>query len=154
MVRHRSPSVLKKQRDHGGAGLSSPAGLSCDLGRLVAAFLTAIAMRMHEAHLAIREVAARSVLVPRGGRRENHARHQEAQPLGLAIPPYAFCSMMDNPIRPGCPRPCELTRRVVAHPAPWERKSRWDRKSVVPEVEPSRASRCAIPQGFSREATR
>src|SRR5208337_3652328 len=68
---HRSPSVLKKQRDHGGAGLSTPAGLSCDLGRLVAAFLTAIAMRMHEAHLAIREVAARPVLVPRWARSEN-----------------------------------------------------------------------------------
>src|SRR5208283_2520745 len=100
-------------------------------------------------------VLARSVLVPRGGRRENDARHQEAQPLGLAIRLCAFCSnpWMDNPIRPGCPRPCELTRRVVAHPAPWERKIRWDRKSVVPEGDPSRASRCAIPQGFSREAT-
>ena len=41
-----------------------------------------------------------------------------------------------------------------AHCCAVERKSRWDRKSVVPEEEPSRASRCAIPQGFSREATR
>ena len=67
---------------------------------------------------------------------------------------FLFQSMMENPIRPGCPRPCELTRVVVTHPAPRERKTRWDRKSVVPEEEPSRACRCAIPQGFSREATR
>jgi hypothetical protein len=67
---------------------------------------------------------------------------------------FLFRSTRENPIRPGGPRPCELTRTVVLDPAPWERKTRWDRKSVVPEEEPSRASRCAIPQGYSREATR
>ncbi len=41
---------------------------SCDLGRLVANLSRAIAMRMHEAYLAIRNGVGRSVLVSRGGR--------------------------------------------------------------------------------------